>query len=545
MASSTTTPSFDFIIVGAGSSGCVIAEALSRDGKYSVAVVEAGGSDRKFFVQMPLGYGKTFYDRSINWSYSAEADPGLNGQKDFWPRGKLLGGSSSINAMVWIRGDKRDYEDWASEGNVGWSYQDVLPFFKSIEDNQSGADEWRAVGGPVHISDVRKQMHPLVDRFIKAGLNAGFSYNPDFNGASQEGIGIYQINTKGGWRMSAAKAFLHPALKRKNVTLFSHAHVTKLTMDGLRVTGIEISQKGKTQTLAAKREVILSAGSVNTPQILQLSGIGPAGHLAMKGINPVLNSPAVGHHMQDHLGINYIFKTKVPTLNTTLRPLYGKILAGMQFLLFGTGPLSLSLNQGGGFVKSDDTFSRPNTQLYFQAISTLTAKKGTRPLLEPDPFPAIAIGLSNCRPKARGTCLIVSSDPFVQPSIRANAFGGEGDIEDMLSGVKLLRKIAAQPSLTEIIVEELAPGPAVQSDADLINDARNRSGTVYHPVGTCRMGTSIDKSVVNPRLKVHGINGLRIADASVFPSVISGNTNAACMMVGAKAAAMILEDSQV
>ncbi len=540
----TNPPAFDFIIVGAGSAGCVLAEALSRNGRYSVAIIEAGGSDRKFFVQMPLGYGKTFYDRSVNWSYRAEPDGGLNGQRDYWPRGKVLGGSSSINAMVWIRGDAADFDSWAAEGNQGWAYDDLLPVFRQLEHNQAGADAWRGRGGPLHISDVSQHMHPLAKRFIRAGLQAGFGFNPDFNGKSQEGVGTYQINTKGGWRMSAAKAFLRPALKRSNVTLFSNAHVLKINISDNRATGIEMHHKGRVWCLGAGREVILSAGAVNSPQLLQLSGIGPHAVLREAGVTMVLDSASVGNHMQDHLGINYIYRSKIATLNDALRPWWGKVQAGIAFLAFGKGPLSLSLNQGGGFVRSAPGLERPDIQLYCQAISTLTARTGTRPLLEPDPFSGFALGLSSCRPKARGSCHIACADPLVAPRINANAFGADGDIDCMLAGVKLLRRLAGQEALKEIIDAELAPGPAIQSDEDLIQDARNRSGTVYHPVGTCRMGRDIKVATVDARLRVHGMTGLRVADASVFPSIISGNTNASAMMVGAKAGMMILEDSQ-
>jgi choline dehydrogenase len=535
---------FDYVIVGAGSAGCVLAEALSRDGKSTVAIIEAGGSDRRFFVQMPLGYGKTFYDRSINWNYDAEPDPGLNGQRDYWPRGKILGGSGSLNALVWIRGDARDYDGWAEEGNPGWAWRDVLPIFKALENNEAGADQWRGTGGPVHITDASQCQHPLTDRFVQAGLEAGFRYNPDFNGARQEGVGIYQITTKNGWRMSAAKACLKPALRRKNLTLFTHTQALRILLSGRRATGIEAMRNGHRITFEARGEVILAAGAINSPQLLQLSGIGPAEHLRSLGVNVVMDSPAVGRQMQDHLGINYVFKARVPTLNNLLRPWWGRMRAGMQFLLRGEGPLSLSLNQGGGFVRSRPELARPDTQLYMQAISTFSARKGTRPLLEPDPFPGYAIGMSSCRPEARGTCLIGSGDPFEAPSIRPNAYGTEADIRHMLDGVKVIRRIAAQPSLRDITEEELAPGSSIQSDEALIEDFRNRSGTVYHPCGTARMGPDAKAAGVDARLRVHGVEALRVADASIFPTIISGNINAPVMMVAAKAAALILEDRQ-
>lgn len=533
---------FDYVIVGAGSAGCVLAEALSRDGKSTVAIVEAGGSDKKFFVQMPLGYGKTFYDRSINWNYFAEPDPGLNGQTDYWPRGKIIGGSGSLNAMVWIRGDHRDYDGWAASGNPGWAWKDVFPYFKALEANEAGGDEWRGTGGPVHVTDVRKRLHPLTERFLKAGVEAGFRLNPDFNGESQEGVGLYQINTKHGWRFSAAKAFLRPALKRHNLTLFTRAQATAILFNGKRVRGIEVMRGGARLPITVQREVILAGGSLNSPQLLQLSGIGPAEHLKSLGIDVLVDSPAVGHHMQDHLGINYVFKANVPTLNEVLRPWMGRMRAGMEFVFGGRGPLSLSLNQGGGFVKSRPELERPDTQLYMQAITTFTGKKGTRPLLVPDPFPGYAIGVSSCRPEARGSCLIRAADPFEAPAIRPNAHGTESDVRAMLSGVKVIRRLVAQPSLAGITVEELQPGPAVLSDEALIDDVRNRSGTVYHPCGTARMGADIRTGAVDARLRVHGVEGLRVADASVFPSVVSGNINAPVMMAAAKAADMILGD---
>jgi choline dehydrogenase len=535
---------FDFIVVGAGSAGCVLAEKLSASGQYSVAIIEAGGSDRKLFVQMPLGYGKTFYDPAINWGYRAEPDPGLAGNIDYWPRGKIIGGSGSLNAMVWIRGDARDFDDWAAEGNPGWAYDDVLPIFKALEDNAAGADAWRGSGGPMHIMDVSKRLHPLAKRFIAAGQQAGFPLNSDFNGAAQEGVGSYQFNIRSGWRMSAAKAFLRPALKRANVTLFSKALATRIILDGKRAIGVEFERAGQCEIISARREVVLAGGAVNSPQLLQLSGIGPGAHLQSIGSDVVVDSPSVGHHLQDHLGINYVFRSRVPTYNQLLRPLWGQAFAGLQFLLFGKGPLSMSLNHAGGFVRSGPDQTRPNVQLYFQAISTMTGRSGTRPLLRPDPFPGFAIGLSSCRPEARGSILARSPDPHQHPLIWANAFGTERDVTEMLAGVKVLRKIAATPLMAEVIAEELQPGPSVTSDEASIDDFRRRSGTVYHPCGTVRMASSIDKGAVDARLKLHGLDGLRVADASVFPFVPCGNTNAPTMMVAAKGAAMMLEDAR-
>ena len=531
---------FDFIIVGAGSAGCVLAERLSAAGRNTVCLIEAGGTDRRFWVQVPLGYGKTFFDKRINWAYLAEPDPGLGGQRDYWPRGKLLGGSSSINAMVWIRGDARDFDDWAAEGNPGWAFADCLPVFKAIEDNEAGADRWRGVGGDVRVSDVSERLHPLVQRYIQAGLQAGLRFNPDFNGETQEGIGFYQTTTHGGWRVSASTAFLRKAMARRNLEVLTRAHACRILFDGKRARAVEVATAGRREVISARGEIIVAAGAVNSPQLLQLSGIGPAQHLTAHGIAVVHHSPAVGHHLADHLGINFTYRSRVRTLNNVLAPWWGRVGAGIDFLARGQGPLSLSLNQGGGFLRTRPGLDRANIQLYFQAISTLGAKAGARPLTSPDPFPGFSIGLSTCKPTSRGSILVASPDPFAHPRIMPNALSTPVDVQDVLEGLKFLRIMAAQPALCEVIDAELAPGPAVASDDELITDFRARSGTVYHPCGTCRMGPDPLHAVVDRELRVHGVEGLRVVDASIFPSIVSGNTNAPVMMVAAKIAPRIL-----
>ncbi len=533
---------FDFIIVGSGSAGSVVAERLSASGRFSVLVLEAGGTDRRFYVQMPLGYGKTFFDPAVNWNYKAEPDPGLAGAADHWPRGKIIGGSSSINAMVWIRGAREDFDDWRDAGNPGWGYDDLLPAFKAIEDNEAGADKWRGTGGPVHVTDMSPAVHPLTHRYIEAGKQAGLPFNPDFNGAAQEGVGIYQITTKGGRRMSAARAFLRPAMKRGNVRVETNALATRILFEGARAVGIEYEQNGRKRQARAGREVILSAGSVNSPQLLQLSGVGPGALLQSLGIPVTRANANVGANLQDHVGINYTFRAKVPTLNSILRPWWGKGLVGARYLLTGTGPLSLSINNGGGFFRTDPARTRPNMQLYFQAFSTVIPRAGERPILAPDPWPGFSIGLSNARPSSRGEIMIRSANPRDYPKIVANAYSTDDDVAEMLAAVKFVRKIAAQPAIADVIAEEVLPGPSVQSDADLTDDFRKRSGTVYHPCSTCRMGPAPATSVVDPRLRVHGISGLRVIDASIFPGNITGNTNAASIMTGWKGAGMVLED---
>jgi choline dehydrogenase len=535
---------YDFVIIGAGSAGCAVAERLSRDGRFSVLLLEAGGTDRRFYVQMPLGYGKTFYDPAVNWNYRTEPDPGLAGNADHWPRGKLLGGSSSINAMVWIRGHPADYDGWAARGNPGWAWADVLPSFREIEDNAAGETPLRGRGGPVHIADCSTGTHPLTRKYLEAARQAGLPPNPDFNGPQQEGVGIYQLTTKDGRRMSAARAFLRPAMRRSNLRVETGALATRILFEGRRAVGVEYEQAGAIRTVRAGREVIVSAGSINSPQLLQLSGIGPGGLLRDLGIELVMDNGHVGRNLQDHVGINYTYKGREKTLNQILRPWWGKALVGAQYIFLRSGPLSRSMNHAGGFFRTDPGLDRPNMQLYFQAFSTVIPKTGERPILTPDPWPGFSIGLSNCRPTSRGEIMIVSRNPRDHPKIVANALSTQHDVDEMLAAVKFVRRIAAQPALARTIVEEMLPGPAIVSDAELILDFRKRSGTVYHPVSTCRMGPSPAGAVVDARLKVHGIEGLRVIDASIFPDIICGNTNAASIMTGWKGAGMVLEDNR-
>jgi choline dehydrogenase len=532
---------YDFIIVGAGSSGCVLAERLTANGRYSVLLLEAGGSDRRFFVQMPLGYGKTYYDERINWGYTAEPDPGLNGQADYWPRGKLLGGSSSINAMVYVRGHPEDYEDWRRAGNPGWGWSDVLRAYREIEDNEQGGNEWRGKGGPLFIRRATLDHHPLVKPFIAATEKTGLRYNPDFNGREQEGVGTFQLTIKNGVRNSAARAFLKPAMKRKNLRIELHALASRILFEGTKATGIEYLQGGETKRALAGREVIIAGGAVNSPQLLQLSGVGPGPLLQGLGIEVRIANANVGTHLSDHQGINYTWRLNVPTMNDVLRPWWGKLKVGLQYLLTRSGPLAISINHGGGFFRTDASRTRPNMQLYMQAFSTLIPKPGERPLLSPDPFSGFSLGLSNCRPTSTGEIAIRSADPREKPKIVANVFSTDNDVEEMLLAVKYLRHIAAQEPLRGLMAEELRPGPAVQSDEDLVHDFRQRSGTVYHPCCTCRMGPEATSSVVDPCLRVHGAQNLRVCDASVFPNIIAGNLNAPAIMTGWKGAELVLD----
>ena len=538
------TEIYDYVIVGAGTAGCVLANRLSADGRTRVLLLEAGGSDRTVWIQLPIGYGRTFFDRRINWMYDTEAVPGLNGRNSYWPRGKVIGGSGSINAMVHVRGQRHDFDDWAALGNSGWGWDNVLPFFIKAEDHDLGASAWHGVGGPQHVTDIGSKAHPLCKRFIAAGEALGLSFTPDLNGEQTEGVGIYQINTRGGWRASTANEYLRPALRRGGVELRTKAHATRILFDGKRATGIGYRRNGQLHRAMARREVILSGGSINSPQLLQLSGIGDPVQLHKLGIAPLIDASAVGRNLQDHLAVSYFYKTSVPTLNDELRPLFGKIKAGLRYMMDRGGPLSMSVNQGGGFVRSDPEQPRPNLQLYFTPASYTQTPLSERKLLNPDPFSAFLLSFNSCRPTSRGHLHIRSSDPFEQPTIQPNYLATQADIDEARAGNRLLRALAKAKPLSDIITEELVPGASVQGDDALMDDFRNRADTVYHPTSTCIMGRYAAMSVVDERLRVHDIRGLRVIDASVFPTITSGNINAPTVMVAEKGAAMIIEDAR-
>lgn len=536
------TETFDYIVVGAGTAGCVLANRLTEDGKSTVLLIEAGGSDLSIWIQMPIGYGRTFFDRRINWMYDTEPVAGLDGRSSYWPRGKVIGGSGSINAMVYVRGQPRDFNDWHAAGNPGWGWDDVLPFFTKSEDfDRYSAHHGR--GGPQHVTEITPHVHPVCHSFIETAEGLGFPVTSDFNGNNPEGVGFYQINTRGGWRASTANAFLHPALKRRNLSLRTRSHATRVLFEGARATGIEYLRGGKRQQVHARREVILAGGAINSPQLLMLSGVGDGTALAGHGIAVQRHLPAVGRNLQDHLAVSYFYKVRTATLNDQLHPLLGKARAALRFALDRRGPLSLSVNQSGGFVRSAPDAPNVDLQLYFSPVSYTKTPLAARKLLNPDPFSAFLLSHNPCRPTSRGHLELRSADPLQHPLIQPNYLATEQDIAEVRAGNRLLRRIAASRPLADMITEELIPGPAIASEDDQLADFRARADTVYHPTGTCAMGPDALTAVVDARLRVHGTEGLRVIDASIFPNITSGNTNAPTVMVAEKGAAMVREDA--
>lgn len=533
---------FDTIIVGSGSAGCVLADRLSADGARAVLLLEAGGSDRRFWIKLPIGYGRTFFDERINWKYRTEPEPALGGQRAYWPRGKVLGGSSSINAMVYCRGLPGDFDDWVQQGNPGWGWADVEPVYRRTECRVDAQGRAAVGGGPLFVSDVEPEMHPVRRHYFAAARAMGLPMTEDFNGPQPEGVGLYQITSRHGMRWSAADAFLRPALRRTNLRLESRALVHKLLFEGRRVVGVVFAQGGRLRTARARREVILSAGAVNSPQLLQLSGVGPGALLQQHGIGVVLDQPAVGGQLQDHIAVSYFYQATEPTLNNQLYPLRGKIAAALRYVASRRGPLSVGVNQCGGFVRSRAGLLRPDQQLYFNPVTYSMAPEGKRPLMNPDPFAGFILSFQPCRPGSRGRIDICSPDPVVAPTIRPNYLSTEADLADVVAGGRLLKVMAATPAMRGLIRAPVAPDLGTMNDDQILADFRARCGTVYHPVGTCGMGPDPRQAVVDARLRVHGLQGLRVVDASVFPNITSGNTHAPTVMVAQKAADMILAE---
>lgn len=528
--------SFDYIIVGAGSAGCVLANRLSESGAHRVLLLEAGGEDRNPWIHIPLGYGKLFKNPRVNWLYESEPEPELEGRRIVQPRGKVVGGSSSINGLVYIRGQKEDFDHWRQLGNVGWSYEDVLPYFRRAEDQQRGADPFHGSGGPLAVSDQREP-HELCDAFIKAAEETGIPRNGDFNGARQEGAGYFQTTSRRGLRCSAAVGYLRPARKRANLRVLTEAPSLKLLIEGGEAVGVAFSHQGEIWRADAEGEVILAAGAIASPPLLQLSGVGPGELLRRFGIPVVKDVPGVGEGLQDHLQSRLVYRcTRKITLNDDLASLPRSLGIGLRYALWRKGPLAISAGYAGGFFRTDPRLATPDVQAHFITFST------TRMGDKLHPFSGFTASICQLRPESRGFVRIKSADPAARPAIQLNYLSAETDRRTMVAGLKLLRRIMQAPALAPYIESEYEPGPACASDEDLLGHIRARASTIYHPTCTCRMGEDA-MAVVDARLRVRGVGRLRIVDGSVMPSLVSGNTNAAIIMIGEKGAEMILEDA--
>ncbi len=520
---------FDTIIVGAGSAGCVLANRLTADGKRKVLLLEAGPRDTNPWIHIPLGYGKLFAEPSVNWSYESEPEPTCNNRRIFTPRGKVLGGSSSINGLVYIRGQKEDYDDWAVPG---WNFDGMLPYFIKAEDQSRGKSAYHGVGGPFAVSDLPDR-HEMCDAFIEAAVANGIPRNDDFNGAAQEGAGYFQANTRNGRRISTAVGYLRPAEKRPNLKVEVEALATRILFEGKRATGVEYRQGGVTMTAQA-REVILAGGAINSPQLLQLSGVGPAALLQANGIPVVHESPDVGEGLQDHFYVRTFWRcTRPVTLNDDMKSLWRKAGIGLKYLLQKRGPLTVSAGYAAAFTRTRPELGRPDAQFYF--INFSVAKRGG--IL--DPFSGFTCSMSQLRAESRGHVRIKSADPSAAPAILYNYLATENDRRTMVDGLKKLRRLVNTAPFNRYVAEERTPGRDVNTDDEWLDFCRATGETVYHPTSTCRMGTDA-RSVVDAELRVRGIAGLRVVDASIMPAVVSGNTNAAVVAIAEKASDLIL-----
>jgi choline dehydrogenase len=528
---------FDYVIVGAGSAGCVLANRLSADGKNSVLLLEAGPKDSNIWIHVPLGYGRLFKDKDVNWMYQTEPEPGLDGRRVFQPRGKVLGGSSSINGLLYVRGQHEDYDRWRQHGNSGWGFDDVLPYFRKAEDQARGADEFHGAGGPLPVSDWRHR-DPLSEAFVQAAAETGIPVNPDFNGASQEGAGFFQTTTRAGRRASTAVAYLRPAQRQGNLRVETAALAQRVLFEGQRAVAVEYRQAGSLRTARARKEILVSSGTYNSPQLLQLSGVGPAELLRKHGIDVVLDAPGVGHDLQDHMQVRMVMRCAKPiTLNDVVNSPVRKILAGAQYAAFRRGPLTIAAGTSGAFFKTSPRLATPDIQVHFLPFST--DKMGEKL----HSFSGFTASICQLRPESRGSLRIASSDPAAAPEIRINYLATEVDRIANVEGLKILRRILHAPALAPYVTEEADPGARVSSDEALLNYCRQRGTTIYHPTSTCRMGND-PLAVVDQRLRVRGIEGLRVVDGSVMPDLVSGNTNAAIIMIAEKASEMILQDAR-
>lgn len=522
----------DVVIVGAGSAGCTLAGRLTEDPGTTVTLVEAGGRDRSPWIHIPIGYGKTIVDPALNWRYVTEPGPQIADRPMFWARGRVLGGSSSINGLLYVRGQPQDYDHWRQLGNAGWGWDDVLPYFRKSERQENGADALHGDSGPLWVSNLRER-NPLCEAFIASALAAGFPRNDDFNGPEQEGVGYYQNTTRNARRCSAATAFLRPAEKRANLRALTHAAAQRILFEGRRAVGVEVLRGGERIVLRARREVLVSAGSIASPQLLMLSGVGPGAHLAEHGIAVVRDLPGVGENLQDHYGAILTYRSRLPvTVNDLMQSRLRQLVAGLRYVLFRTGPLTISAAQVGAFLRSGPDVATPDIQFLFQTFSHDEYDAGLHS------FSGFANVVCPTRPESRGHLRLKSADPAAAPMMQPNYLSAEADCRVLVAAIRLARRIAEHDPIRGHILAEHAPGPQIDSDDEVLAYARETGLSIAHQVGTCRMGTD-PMAVVDPQLRVHGLEGLRVVDASVMPTLISGNTNAPTIMIAEKAADMI------
>ena len=528
---------FDYIIVGAGSAGCVLANRLTASGRHRVLLLEAGGEDTNPWIHVPIGYGRNIANAAVNWLYVSEPGKEWVRRPINQPRGKVIGGSSSINGMVYIRGQREDYDHWRQLGCTGWSYDDVLPYFMKSEDQQRGPSEYHGTGGPLAVSDPQES-HPLADAFIAAALAAGHKRNDDVNGAEQEGIGTIQWTIRNGRRCSAAVGYLKPVRGRANLAIATEAHATKLLFEGRRAVGVEYRQGADLRTARCRGEVLVSGGAINSPQLLQLSGLGPAALLREHGIPVIADLTDVGENLQDHVNGPLMLRINRPITGNDLFHSWGRrMIAGLRYGLLRKSLMATGVTYAGGFFRADPNAASPDMQIQLMLFSADVIGQ------EPHRWSGCTIVPALMRPESRGYVRILSPDPFVKPVFQPNYLTAQKDRDVLLAGLKEARRIVAQPAFQAYVEAEYAPGPAVQSDADLVAYLLEKCRTSYHPVATCRMGID-DRAVVDPRLRVRGFERLRIVDASIMPALVSGNTNAPTIMIGEKAADMILDNAK-
>jgi choline dehydrogenase len=533
-------PAYDYIIVGAGSAGCVLANRLSAGGRLTVLLLEAGPRDRYPWIHIPIGYAKTMFHPVVNWCFYTEPEPHMNARKVYWPRGRTLGGSSAINGLIYIRGQREDYDHWAAVGNPGWAFADVLPYFRKLEHNVRGSSELRGAGGPLWASDIGSA-HPLVEALIGAANELGIPRNDDFNGATQEGAGYYQLTTRRGLRCSTAVAYLRPALRRSNLDVQTDAHATRVVFESRRAGAVVYRRGGREVTATARREVILAAGALQSPQLLQLSGVGPPELLQRFGIGVVHALPGVGKNLQDHLQARVIFRCTRPiTTNDALRTWHGKLAIGLDYLLRRGGPMAVGINQGGLFARALAHSTRPDVQFHFATLSSDMAGSPVHP------FSGFTMSVCQLRPESRGHVRIMSANPMEAPAMQANYLSTDHDRSTLVAGIRLARRLAATRALSPLVASEYRPGVEAVSDDDLLEFAKNTAGTIFHPSGTTKMGPASDpQAVVDAELRVHGCERLRVVDCGVMPTLVSGNTNVPVVMIAEKAADMILTRSGV